>query len=115
MALKCEKEEPATMRRLYEKSILLIVLLLMSSVIVFFLFYKPHDIISETGVIRCYVIEKKVQSERPTSLGFVTCKNGAVIRFDDLKELQGVRAGTLYNFVVKIDIENGNKSYIELE
>ena len=79
MALKCEKEEPATMRRLYEKSILLIVLLLMSSVIVFFLFYKPHDIISETGVIRCYVIEKKVQSESTTSLGFVTCKNGDVM------------------------------------
>lgn len=114
MALKCEKEEPATMRRLYEKSILLIVLLLMSSVIVFFLFYKPHDIISETGVIRCYVIEK-VQSESTTSLGFVTCKNGDVIRFDDPKELQGVRADTLYNFVVKIDIENGNKSYIELK
>ena len=115
MALKCEKEEPATMRRLYEKSILLIVLLLMSSVIVFFLFYKPHDIISETEIVKCYVIEKTIESDRDNPLGFVTCKNGDVIRFDDPKELQGVRADTLYNFVVKIDIENGNKSYIELK
>ena len=56
-----------------------------------------------------------MQSERTTSLGFVTCKNGDVIGFNDPKELQGVRVDTLYKFVVKIDIETGNKSYIELK
>lgn len=103
------------MRRLYEKTILLMVLLTMSSVIVFFLFYKPHDIISETGIVRCYVTDKSVQSDRAVTLGYVNCKNGDVIRFDDLEELDEVRVETLYNFVVKINIENGTKSYIELK
>ena len=95
------------MRRLYEKIVLMIVLLLMSSVILFFLFYKPRDIISETEVVRCYVIEKTIE--------FVNCKNGDVIRFENSTSIKGVRLNTLYNFVVKINIEDGTKNFIELE
>ena len=111
------------MRRLYEKIVLMIVLLLMSSVILFFLFYKPRDIISETEVVRCYVIEKTIESDRDNPLesdrdnplGFVNCKNGDVIRFENSTSIRGVRLNTLYNFVVKINIEDGTKNFIELE
>ena len=103
------------MRRLYEKIVLMIVLLLMSSVILFFLFYKPRDIISETEVVRCYVIEKTIESDRDNSLGFVNCKNGNVIRFENSTSIRGVRLNTLYNFVVKINIEDGTKNFIELK
>ena len=115
------------MRRLYEKIVLMIVLLLMSSVILFFLFYKPRDIISETEVVRCYVIEKTIESDRDyviektiesdrdNPLGFVNCKNGDVIRFENSTSIRGVRLNTLYNFVVKINIEDGTKNFIELK
>lgn len=103
------------MRRLYEKIVLMIVLLLMSSVILFFLFYKPRDIISETEVVRCYVIEKTIESDRDNPLEFVNCKNGDVIRFENSTSIKGVRLNTLYNFVVKINIEDGTKHFIELK
>lgn len=102
------------MKKLYGKIVLMIVLLLMSSTILFYLFYKSRDIISETDTVQCYVVEKTIEYDRESSLGFVTCKNGDVIKFENSTSIKAIRLETFYNFVVKINLEDGTKSFIEL-